>query len=33
MDGFLTKPVDPAELEAMIESLLNNDALSPREAA
>lgn len=33
MDGFLTKPVDPAELDAMIESLLNNDALSPREAA
>ena len=33
MDGFLTKPVDPAELDAVIESLLNNNALSPREAA
>lgn len=33
MDGFLTKPVDPAELEDMIASLLNTDTLSPREAA
>jgi CheY-like chemotaxis protein len=33
MDGFLTKPVDPAELDAMIENLLNSDASSPREAA
>ena len=33
MDGFLTKPVDPAELDAMLEHLTEADAARSREAA
>jgi PAS domain S-box-containing protein len=34
MDGFLTKPVDPAELDAMIDAICEgNSLLQPREAA
>ena len=33
MDGFLTKPIDPAELDAMLQNLLNLDAMRPRDAA
>jgi CheY-like chemotaxis protein len=32
MDGFLTKPVDPAELDAMLKALFAKDEL-PRHAA
>jgi DNA-binding response OmpR family regulator len=31
MDGFLTKPVDPAELDAMLEMLFAD--VRPRDAA
>jgi CheY-like chemotaxis protein len=33
MDGFLTKPVDPAELDAMIDAISEGNSLRPREAA
>ena len=33
MDGFLTKPVDPAELETVLGRVLETDDLPPREAA
>jgi PAS domain S-box-containing protein len=33
MDGFLAKPVDPAELDAMLENLFKRDGWTPAEAA
>jgi len=33
MDGFLTKPVDPAELDSLLGKILQTDDVPPREAA